>query len=582
MPDIFLSYNREDQAVARHFAEAFEREGFTVWWDATLRSGEAYDQVTERALKTAKAVVVLWSTRSVESRWVRAEATLADRNKTLVPAMIEPCDRPIMFELTQTADLSHWQGAANDPAWRSFLADVRQFIARALSSADDRGLADAAAPRSSGPTSSSAAAPSAPAALAAQVPPTPHVPIGERGDAPSLAVMPFANRSGLPEDDVFSIGMVEDIIDALSQGVYVRVLTSAATARFRTSAVPDLKVMSRELGVRYILEGNVRRTGTSLRVTTQLVDAVTGAILWTQRFERPLAELATLQEELVLDVAAHLDTQVYRVEMERALKKPGELTAWEAVMRANAAVRLASVTNFSQCAAEARKAVALAPDYGLAHALLARASAAIYITSFRDDAAEVRRIRDHIDRAFELDPHNALVLSSVSVALSYIGDPEDGLRRAQLAVQLYPGASQVHYSYGMACVFLNRPDESLAHLEADLRASPGAPSNAGNFSMQGCAHILARRWEEALAAFDRSLALNPVYSLALVTKAIVLLRQGREEEARGCFLRARQLDPTTAFAMWERSFDRIFARSTVREELLHHLRSLGAQTEAVS
>jgi hypothetical protein len=110
MTDIFLSYNREDQARAKLFAEAFEAQGFKVWWDVGLRTSEAYDEVTETALRTAKAVVVLWSKKSVQSRWVRAEATLADRNKTLVPCMIEPCEHPIMFELTQTAELSHWQG----------------------------------------------------------------------------------------------------------------------------------------------------------------------------------------------------------------------------------------------------------------------------------------------------------------------------------------------------------------------------------------------------------------------------------------------------------------------------------------
>src|SRR6516162_4627043 len=124
-PDIFLSYTREDQQAAQRFAEAFESQGFSVWWDATLRSGEAYDQVTEEALRTAKAVVVLWSKKSVLSRWVRAEATLLDRNRTLVPARIEACDLPIMFELTQTADLSHCTGATHDPVWCTFLADVR-------------------------------------------------------------------------------------------------------------------------------------------------------------------------------------------------------------------------------------------------------------------------------------------------------------------------------------------------------------------------------------------------------------------------------------------------------------------------
>jgi predicted ATPase len=128
-PDIFLSYNREDQAAAQRFAKAFQREGFKVWWDTALHSGELYDEVTEAALRRARAVVVLWSKRSVVSRWVRAEATLAQRNGTLAPAMIEPCDRPIMFELVQTADLSRWNGEPADRAWLTFLADVRQLVA---------------------------------------------------------------------------------------------------------------------------------------------------------------------------------------------------------------------------------------------------------------------------------------------------------------------------------------------------------------------------------------------------------------------------------------------------------------------
>ncbi len=580
-PDIFLSYNRDDQAVARRFAEAFEREGFTVWWDATLRSGEAYDQVTERALKTAKAVVVLWSTRSVESRWVRAEATLADRNKTLVPAMIEPCDRPIMFELTQTADLNHWDGSPTDKVWNAFVADVRRFVERDRASADDRALASAEAPRGSA-VGSSAAAFSAPTALAAQVPSTLHVPVGERGDAPSLAVMPFANRSGLPEDDVFSIGMVEDVIDALSQGVYVRVIASAATARFRTSAVPDLKVMSRELGVRYVLEGNVRRTGTSLRVTAQLVDAVTGAILWTQRFERPLVELAALQEELILEVAAHLNTQVHRIEMERALKKPGDLTAWEAVMRATAALRLTNVANMALCAEEARKAVALAPAYGLAHAVLAAASAMAYFASMPDDAVEVRRIRALADRALALDPHNALVLAYVSRVLSYIGEPEEGLRHGQLAAQLHPGAAEVHLSCAMACLLLDRPEETLTHCEADLKASPGSPSNAGNFVLQGVAHVLAVRWPEAIAAFDRTLALNPRYPVALILRALILHKDGRAEEALGELLRVRQAEPAGTLAVWELGIKRMFGHSPLQQELMQHLHALWAQSESAA
>lgn len=130
MPDVFISYNREDRDRASVIASALEAEGFSVWWDAALRAGETYDEVTEQNLRTAGAVVVLWSKRSANSKWVRAEATVGERSSTLVPALIEDCERPIRFELVQTADLRHWRGDRNDPHWRAFMQDVRTAITR--------------------------------------------------------------------------------------------------------------------------------------------------------------------------------------------------------------------------------------------------------------------------------------------------------------------------------------------------------------------------------------------------------------------------------------------------------------------
>ena len=129
--DVFLSYSSADREAARRFADGLAGEGLTVWWDAALRAGETFDEVIENALKAAKSVIVLWSPRSVTSRWVRAEATLADRRNKLVPVIIEPCDRPIIFELTHTTDLSKWDGAVSDPAWRSMVKDVQQLVDRA-------------------------------------------------------------------------------------------------------------------------------------------------------------------------------------------------------------------------------------------------------------------------------------------------------------------------------------------------------------------------------------------------------------------------------------------------------------------
>ena len=112
------------------FAEGLGGEGFSVWWDASLHSGETFDEVIERNLREAAAVVVLWSPRSVASRWVRAEATLADRRNKLAPAIIEPCDRPIIFELTHAAELSDWTGDLTDMRWQTFVSDLRHLVQR--------------------------------------------------------------------------------------------------------------------------------------------------------------------------------------------------------------------------------------------------------------------------------------------------------------------------------------------------------------------------------------------------------------------------------------------------------------------
>ncbi len=129
--DIFISYSSQDRNRARQFAEALQQEGFVVWWDDALHSGETFDEVIEAELRSATAVVVLWSPRSVSSRWVRAEATIADRRGKLIPAIIEPCERPIIFELTHTVDLSHWSGEGSDQVWKIFVSDLRRLTGKA-------------------------------------------------------------------------------------------------------------------------------------------------------------------------------------------------------------------------------------------------------------------------------------------------------------------------------------------------------------------------------------------------------------------------------------------------------------------
>ena len=128
MSGIFLSYSRADRPLAQVVAEALEAEGFTVWWDKILRAGQTYDEVTETMLRESSVVVVLWSHTSVKSKWVRAEATLGQRNAVVVPAMIEDAERPIMFELTQSANLVGWEGDRSDPNWQGLVADIKRVL----------------------------------------------------------------------------------------------------------------------------------------------------------------------------------------------------------------------------------------------------------------------------------------------------------------------------------------------------------------------------------------------------------------------------------------------------------------------
>lgn len=136
MADIFLSYSRADRPKAQQIAKALEQEGFTVWWDKILRAGQTYDEVTEGMLRDARVVIVLWSEVSVKSKWVRAEATLGERTSTVIPAMIQDTERPIMFELTQSADLIGWDGDREDSHWKGFVADIRLALERSEAKAE--------------------------------------------------------------------------------------------------------------------------------------------------------------------------------------------------------------------------------------------------------------------------------------------------------------------------------------------------------------------------------------------------------------------------------------------------------------
>jgi adenylate cyclase len=384
-PDIFLSYNREDQARAKQFAEAFEAQGFKVWWDVGPRTGEAYDEVTETALRTAKADVVLWSRKSVQSRWVRAEATLADRNKTLVPCMIEPCERPIMFELTQTAELSHWQGDASDKAWLAFLGDVRRFVAANPA----RGAAPGA-----GPTL---------AQLVAE-------PVKPR--EPLLAVLPFDNLSADPDMQFFSDGVAEEIMQTLMRSAGLKVIGRTSAFQFRGERKAQA---ASALKATHVLDGNVRRAGAKMRVSAQLTDAATGTALWGERYDREVSDAFALQDEIAGQVAAALNHTLTPAAAEAPRIDP---RAYDLYMQARPHLAANDLTITQTAIAPLETVVARAPRFAAGWGALAFARAAS-MPQWQDAAhdADFLVTVEANSRALELEPNNPLATLTQALLL---------------------------------------------------------------------------------------------------------------------------------------------------------------------
>ena len=391
---------------------------------------------------------------------------------------------------------------------------------------------------------------------------------GGRGDAPSLAVLPFSNRSGLAADEGFSLGMAEDLVDALAMGVNVRVIASSATARFRDKPLTDFAAAGQRLGVRYFLTGHIRQVGDQLRVTAQLIDAATSEVVWTQRFERPRDEFAQLQGDLVSEVAAALGANIYKLEMDRALRKPSNLTAWECTARALAAIREYGAEALVRSIEESARAIAIAPDYGLAQAIHAQTISGAYLSLNLHDQVREREIQQFIDRAFALDPEHAGALAAIATASAYIGRPSEGLPRALRAIRLRPGHGMAHYAAGVNALLMGKEHQAIGHLDDFLEVEPESHLHYITHAWRGIARARRDEFDAARAAFDESFALYPGNFIALLVLTCIEQRQGRTEAAARHMRAARELEPSVNLALSRARIARFFAGSPSLEPTL--------------
>ena len=474
MADVFVSYCRRDKPRVAPLVAAIESMGWSVWWDPEIVPGQEFDRLIDAELAGAGAVLVVWSRDSVESRWVRGEAREGADRDILVPVRLDDATLPIDLRAFHTIDFNgHPGGHPDSPPVRDMLHALGALIARDTSG------------------------PSMPIGTAKQSPAS--VPV-VRSDRVEICVLPFANMGGDPEQAYLCDGLTEDIITELSRWHMLAVRSRSASFRYRGVAV-DLQQVARELQVRFIVEGSVRRMGERIRITAQLIDTETGNHIWAEKFDRELAGIFDLQDQVVRTIVSTLVGRVQACDVERAGRKPpASLAAYEYILKGNALP-----WEDPEGAAEAtrlfEKAIAIDPGYGLAHALLATMRYGQWYDDPVGCDATLEEAHALAERAVELSPDESTCYSILAQVCHLQRAFDLSLQYMRRAVELNPNNQWNAADMGMMLIYAGQAEEALAWFKRAREIDPYF-SEPWYWREFGLAHLLLHRYDEALAILN--------------------------------------------------------------------------------
>jgi TolB-like protein len=374
--------------------------------------------------------------------------------------------------------------------------------------------------------------------------PKPALPLPEK---PSIAVLPFTNLSSDLEQEYFADGMVDDIITALSRFKALFVIARNSSFTYKGRAV-DVKQIGRELGVRYVLEGSVRKAANRVRITGQLVDTATGAHLWADRFDGGLGDVFDLQDQVTESVVGAIAPALEKAEIERAKRKPTEsLDAY--------AIYLRGLARFYQFAGRQvndealrlfNNAIEIDPDFASAYARAAACYAYAkgngWISGTPSEIAEVTRLAQ---RAVELGKDDAMALAASGWALAHIvRDLEAGAGLIDRALVLNSNLAEAWFYGGWAKNYLGEPEPAIERFARAMRLSPLDPRATGMRAGTAHAHFFLGRYDEAASWVAMALQDNPDYQPGLRIAAASNAMAGRPEQAHQAVARVRQLNPT--------------------------------------
>src|SRR6516162_3371654 len=360
-------------------------------------------------------------------------------------------------------------------------------------------------------------------------------------DKPSIAVLAFQNMSGDPEQEYFADGMVEEIITALSRIRWLFVIARNSSFTYKGQAI-DVKQVGRELGVRYVLEGSVRKAGGRVRITPQLIDAISGTHIWADRFDGSLENVFELQDKVAASVAGAIEPALQALETARSASRPtNDLTAYDLYLRAWHHALSYDKGRIDQALDLLEEATARDPGYGAALALAAYCHQQLQISGWVEDREANRRTAiDLARRGVQVATDDPTALGQAALVLGYFGeDIHAALAMIDRALALNPSSARAWYWSGYLRLYAGRPRLAIEHFNRSLRLSPRDPTRGRSLTGIGIAQFFDQRYEEAAATLLASLQEFPTYAPTYRFLASCYAHMGRLEEAREIVERLR-------------------------------------------
>ncbi len=535
-PTVFLSYSRADQAQARVLAQELEEAGLQVWWDTLIEGGAAFAKTIDAALAASDAVIVLWSANSIASDWVLDEAARGRDLKKLVPLSIDGTEPPLGFRQYQSIALPPSPDHVDAAAMQAVLRAVLPLAGReALPRTTARPLAATRinVSRRGLLIGGGAVAVAAATGLAGWR-------RGWFGAAPALdssvAVLPFENLSGDPEQAYFSDGLSEEVRATLARNLKLKVMAQASSGKFRASNESAVKIAA-QLGVAFLLDGSVRWAGDTVRVAADLIDGSTGFSRWSQIFERRIDDVFAVQSEIANTVATALAAQVADPgtpkDQRAASGGTTDVAAYDAYLRGSALYETGSdEASERKALALFDTAIALDPEYAAAHA-----SRSAALTTLANQYAKVGRHAAMYDQAVAAAQRAIALAPEYANAYSMLGfvlfqgrlDARAARDPFEKSSVLGAGEAKVQARWAQYCARTGRVREAAEAIERALsrdRLNPLIHRAAGTIE------YAARRFNESIPPLRKALAMNQGMPRAHAAIGDALLNLGELARAR--------------------------------------------------